>query len=172
MIPGDQTQCYNLTQYASEYLWDFGDGSTSTDKNPAHYYSAEGQYTVSLTATSAFGCQASATRENYIEVIGKGQVVFPNAFTPSLAGPSDGAYSDSDVSNNIFHPMAEGVVEYNLYIYNRWGELMFESKDVDVGWDGYYNGKLCPQDVYIWKVEGKFINGKTFEKTGDVTLLR
>jgi len=68
--------------------------------------------------------------------------------------------------------MAEGVVEYNLYIYNRWGELMFESKDVDVGWDGYYNGKLCPQDVYIWKVEGKFINGKTFEKTGDVTLLR
>src|SRR6056297_694668 len=172
MIPGDQTQCYNLTQYASEYLWDFGDGSTSTDKNPAHYYSTEGQYTVSLTATSAFGCQATATRENYIEVIGKGQVVFPNAFTPSLAGPSDGAYSDSDVSNNIFHPMAEGVVEYNLYIYNRWGELMFESKDVDVGWDGYYNGKLCPQDVYIWKVEGKFINGKTFEKTGDVTLLR
>ena len=172
MIPGDQTQCYNLTQNATSYLWNFGDGTTSTEKNPTHYYSSEDIFSVTLTGTSQFGCESSSTRENYIEVIGKGSVVFPNAFTPSLAGPSDGSYSDSDVDNDVFHPMAEGVVEYNLYIYNRWGELMFESNDVDVGWDGYYNGNLCPQDVYIWKVEGKFINGKTFEKTGDVTLLR
>jgi gliding motility-associated-like protein len=107
-----------------------------------------------------------------VEVKGKGKVEFPNAFTPSLAGPSDGQYDPNSPTNNVFHPQAEGVLDYKLYIYNRWGELMFESKNIETGWDGYFNGKLCPQDVYIWKAEGKFINGKTFEESGDVTLLR
>ncbi len=172
MIPDDETQCYNHTQNGETYLWNFGDGTTSEEVSPSHYYTTVGTYDVTLTATSKHGCEASVTRENYIEVKGKGSVEFPNAFTPSIAGPSDGTYSETDTDNDIFHPHLEGVVEYHLYIYNRWGELMFESEDQNIGWDGYYNGKICPQDVYIWRVKGKFINGKTFEKTGDVTLLR
>lgn len=175
MIPGDVAQCYNLTQYADSattYLWEFGDGSSSTEKNPTQQYTEQGVYDITLTATSGFGCIADTTKENYIEVQGKGALKFPNAFTPSLAGPSNGTYNPNSTNNDIFFPIAQGVTQYSLVVYNRWGELMFQSKDVNKGWDGYYNGKICPQDVYIWKVEGKFKNGKTFEQTGDVTLLR
>ena len=57
-------------------------------------------------------------------------------------------------------------------IFNRWGELIFESKDIKIGWDGYYRGKLCQQDVYVWKLFAKFEDGTIVEKAGDVTLLR
>jgi gliding motility-associated-like protein len=59
-----------------------------------------------------------------------------------------------------------------MNIFNRWGELIFESTDVNIGWDGYYRGKLCKQDVYVWKVTGKFSNGDLFTLAGDVTLLK
>jgi gliding motility-associated-like protein len=57
-------------------------------------------------------------------------------------------------------------------IYNRWGELIFESFSQDVGWNGMADGKLAKEDVYIWKVEGTYTSGKKFVQTGDVTLLR
>jgi len=56
-------------------------------------------------------------------------------------------------------------------IFNRWGELIFESFAQELGWDGIINGKPAKEDVYIWKVEGKYTNGQTFVLTGDVTLL-
>jgi gliding motility-associated-like protein len=64
------------------------------------------------------------------------------------------------------------VKEYKLEIYDRWGELIFESNDVTIGWDGYFKGKLCKSDVYIWKAKGKFYNGSSFNKAGDVTILQ
>jgi len=100
-------------------------------------------------------------------------IEFPNAFTPNMAGPSDGHYAnltDQNI-NDIFHPKYAGVKEYHLEIYTRWGEKIFECDDVTIGWDGYYKGKLCKQDVYVWKAKGKFWNGREFMKAGDVTLL-
>ena len=58
-----------------------------------------------------------------------------------------------------------------LQIFNRWGELIYESHDINIGWDGYYKGSLCKQDVYVWRVEGKYSNGRRFRKAGDITLL-
>jgi gliding motility-associated-like protein len=173
-IPGDYAQCYNLTPFPNQntFYWNFGDGSTSTEVNPTQYYTSQATYDVTLTATSEYGCDSSLTRESYIIVEGKGDLQFPNAFVPLSEGPSGGSYDLNYPVKHIFFPIAEGVTEYSLFIYNRWGELMFQSKDINKGWDGYYNGKLCPQDVYIWKATGKFKNGKTFEQTGDVTLLR
>ncbi|UTW61224.1 gliding motility-associated C-terminal domain-containing protein [bacterium SCSIO 12741] len=65
-------------------------------------------------------------------------------------------------------------MEYQLMIFNRWGEMVFETSDVAQGWDGYYRDtdKICIQDVYVWKVMGKYINGQRFEEAGEVTLLR
>ena len=63
------------------------------------------------------------------------------------------------------------VDDYELQIFNRWGEMIFESFDINIGWDGYYKGKLAKQDVYIWKVTGNYANGKPFAKSGDITLL-
>jgi len=62
-------------------------------------------------------------------------------------------------------------MEYHLLIFNRWGEMVFESFNLSAGWDGLYKGKPAKQDVYMWKVIGKYINGRGFIKTGDVTLL-
>jgi gliding motility-associated-like protein len=56
-------------------------------------------------------------------------------------------------------------------IFNRWGELIFENFDWQAGWDGYINGQPAKQDVYIWKVEGKYSSGQTFTESGDVTLM-
>ncbi len=62
--------------------------------------------------------------------------------------------------------------EYELVIYNRWGEMIFISKDVNIGWDGYFKDKLAEQGVYIWKVKVKYANGKVENLAGDITLLR
>lgn len=97
-----------------------------------------------------------------------------NAFIPAKDGSSGGNYITGDPRNHIFHPnLATGdVLEYQFQIFNRWGNLFFQSNEVERGWDGYYNGKLCPQDVYVWKIRCKFVNGDTITKIGDVTLIQ
>jgi gliding motility-associated-like protein len=97
---------------------------------------------------------------------------FPNAFMPSKLGSNGGVYDAIDYTNEVFHPVSEGVVDYKLLIFTRWGELIFECNDVLIGWDGYFKGKLCNQDVYMWKATGKFSNGKKIDMKGNVTLLR
>ena len=93
-------------------------------------------------------------------------------FLPSLTGSSGGYYDDLTPDNNtVFRPFSDGVVEYHLQIFNRWGELIFESNDVNIGWDGYHKGEVCSQGVYVYKVTGKYANGRPFVQTGDVTLL-
>ncbi len=59
-----------------------------------------------------------------------------------------------------------------MKIYNRWGELLFESSDKTVGWDGYYKGQLMPQGVYVFRLELTFENGRREAKVGDITLIR
>jgi gliding motility-associated-like protein len=97
---------------------------------------------------------------------------FPTAFTPAKSGPTDGRWKENEQDNNIFHPVGSGIIEYKLQIFNKWGEKLFESEKFQRGWDGYYQGKLLPQDVYVWKVEARFSNGEVVEKMGDVTLIR
>jgi len=75
------------------------------------------------------------------------------------------------MDTRIFRPYAQGVAEYKLEIYNRWGVLIFESNDVNHGWNGYLQGQPAKQDVYIWKAKGRFTNGRPFEVSGDVTLI-
>ena len=99
-------------------------------------------------------------------------VVFPNAFSPGTDGSTGGYYDATAMDNNIFFPYTKGVSEFKLQIFNRWGELIFETEDFKQGWDGYYHGKLCQSDVYIWKADIKFDNNKRFTQSGDVTLLR
>ena len=62
-------------------------------------------------------------------------------------------------------------MEYELRIYNRWGERLFHTRDISRGWDGYHNGKLCDQGVYVWHARVVYTNLKTEELAGDVTLL-
>lgn len=135
-----------------------------------------GKFLIWLEVESDSLCPAVSDTQEVI-VNPQPVIVFPNAFTPSLDGPSSGGkYNPRDNSNDIFFPYVPAdrtfmIDSYRLEIYDRWGELLFVSDDLSVGWDGYYKGSLCKQDVYVYRCKGTYINGQKFEFKGDVTLL-
>ena len=167
-LPYDALICTNLTTGANAYYWGFGDGNTSNAVNPSHLYTSVGIYQVQLIATSLYGCSDTA----YAQVTTDADIVFPNAFTPNTDGGSGGTYDYSSLNNDVFFPYTSGVIDFKLQIYNRWGELIFESNNIKQGWDGYYRDRICQVGVYVWKAYAKLNNGKIFNKTGDVTLLK
>lgn len=172
VIPDDEIRFVNLSSDAARYKWDFGDGNTSDSFEPSYRYRKYDKYSVSLVVWSENGCSDSMNIENAFT--GTAYFIqFPNAFIPNPGGPAGGFYSSkSDESAQIFHPEFYGVSEYQLRIFSKRGLLIFESNDINIGWDGYFKGQLSEPGVYIWKVRGKYINGEPFVRTGDVTLLR
>ncbi|NEW84999.1 MAG: PKD domain-containing protein, partial [Mariniphaga sp.] len=172
-IPGNNVFFVNLSENANTLIWDFGDGTSSTDFEPVHEYSRTGIFNVSLKITSAFNCTDEFLLTPGIEIYSE-EIKLANAFIPSKDGSSGGIYITGDPRNHIFHPnLANGDVDkYELQIFNRWGNLVFQSNEVERGWDGYFNGKLCSQDVYVWKIKLRFIDGKQITKVGDVTLIQ
>ena len=173
-VPNQPVLFYNLSQSSSQWTWDFGDGNTSNEKNPEYFYQKAGTYTIKLMANNDFGCADTFELENAVEAISIGSLKFPTAFTPDPEGPNGGVYAPNTIENNIFFPISEGVVEFEMYVFNRWGEMVFTTKDIKQGWDGYYreSSNMSPQDVYVWKVVGKYVNGQTFEEAGEVTLIK
>jgi len=145
--------------------WDFGDGSTSTVSEPEHTYPIGeiGNYEVVLIVTTGFGC-SDTTRQ---VLVVKDQLLYyvPNTFTP-----------DEDQFNPVFIPvMTAGMDEtaYHLEIYNRWGELAFETRDIHEGWDGTCKGLKVKEGMYTWKLTfGMMDDDSIVEVTGHVNLLR
>jgi len=162
---------HNYSENATRCIWEFGDGTTSEEYSPVHDYKVSGNYTVKLKVWSEEGCVDSLVLINPFKSE-ECTIEFPNAFTPNLNGPSNGYYTEGRTTNEVFHPLCKGLLEYRLRIYNRFGTLIFESNDVKIGWDGYVNGTLSKPDVYIWKAHGRFTNGESFMKFGNVTLVR
>ena len=162
----------NRSRKADTYEWDFGDGTFSNEVNPSHFYERPGSYDITLIANNQFDCPDTFLVANGIEVLETGNIILPTAFTPSPQGSNGGKYDPKSLSNNIFFPIQDGVVGYSMRIFNRWGELIFETNDVNTGWDGYFNGEICQQDVYVYRVVAQFEDGRRVEKVGDVTLLR
>ncbi|MBL7917822.1 MAG: gliding motility-associated C-terminal domain-containing protein, partial [Bacteroidia bacterium] len=162
----------NLTTGATTYNWFFGDGGSSNIQNPVYKYKSKGDYYISLIARSNRGCTDTFKIAAPISILDDTFFEMPNAFTPNAAGSPGAVYNPNDLSNDIFHPKIKGVETFQFTIYSKWGEVMFDTNNVNEGWDGYYKGKLCNQDVYVWKIVAKLVNGDTINKTGDVTLLR
>jgi PKD repeat protein len=174
---------YNLSGDATDYLWNFGDvnettgqvnpSNTSTEIEPAHIYMNVGLKDVTLIGWNA-NCRDTLFVEEAVKVKPAGRLAFPNVFKPNPNGPTGGAYNQNDPASNnsVFFPgIIDEVLEYHLYIYTRWGVQVFQSNDINIGWDGYINGQKAKQGVYIWKVKGKYTNGRNFQEAGDVTLL-
>ncbi|MCC6599746.1 MAG: PKD domain-containing protein [Crocinitomicaceae bacterium] len=170
-VPGQPVTCVNISQNASEFQWDFSDGNSTNEVNPVHYYQNEGIYSVTLIANNEFNCPDTMTFVDAVYAKPGGEISFPNAFTPNTGGSNGGIYDPMGFENDVFFPLHAGVDEFQLQIFNKWGELLFESRDVNRGWDGYYRGQLCKQDVYVWKVKARFVDGQQYVKAGDVTLL-
>lgn len=171
-IPDEPTHCTNLSTNNAANYWTFGDGGTSTDVNPSHTYTSAGNFQVTLIVTSNHGCKDTFNLPDQIIAYAESSVQIPNAFTPNPTGPNGGTYDPSDLSNDVFHPVITGAEKYEMMIFSRWGELLFETKDIKIGWDGYYNGKMCTQDVYVYKINATMFDGKVVKRTGDVLLLK
>ena len=152
------------------YLWDFYDNYTSIEFEPSHTYLDTGTYMVNLVVINQFGCESEYSLPIVVNPSFNFQI--PNAFTPNSNGSNGGIFDINSLSNDIFYPFVKFVTDYHFVIFNRWGELIFETYDVNIGWDGYYKGTMCQQDVYVWKVDLKYTNGKKLSKAGDVTLVR
>ncbi len=167
----DSAVVINLSNGANAYTWNFGNGETSNDSEPNAYYQLVGQYPVTLVASNSYGCTDSYTHPIGITVTTDGFIDMPNAFSPTLLNPADGAYVRYDFSNNIFHPHFRSISEFEMTIFNKWGELLFITNDIWKGWNGFYQGILCPEDVYVYTCKGKFFGGVDFETKGTVTLL-
>jgi gliding motility-associated-like protein len=163
---------FNISTDATLYYWDFGDSTYSEEFEPKHVYTEENIFDVTLIANNSFNCPDTMIVLKAIDVEAGGSINFPNAFTPNLNGSDGGVYNPEAIDNDIFFPIYTEVQQFQMQIFNRWGEKVFESNDINVGWDGYINGAIAQQDVYVYKVKGVYFDNSTFEKVGEVTLMR
>ena len=163
----------NQSINGSYYLWDFGDGNSSPEVNPAHIYGVEGNYDVTLYVWSADDCPDTIDQESLIKVIaGEGETRFPNAFKWNGTGPSGGYWSETSIDNTVFHPNVINAVEFRMIIYTRWGEMIWETNELYRGWDGYLkSGELASPGVYVYKAWVTYVSGEKEVLTGDVTFL-
>jgi gliding motility-associated-like protein len=241
--------CRAHTAGGDTYLWDFGDGTTSTNQNPTHTYDKDSCYTISLKVTSANGCVLTTTLSDYICIFPSpkaaftastyeitniyNEVFFTNksqnatkydwyfgdetghstltnpkySYNPEIIrnysvmlvakneyGCTDTARvtikmqedvifyvpntftPDGDEFNNVFKPViAKGydAFDYEMLVFDRWGEIIFETHDTQIGWDGTYQGKICQDGTYVWKIKIKKRDTvEKIEKIGHITLLR
>jgi hypothetical protein len=99
-------------------------------------------------------------------------LTFPSAFSGSQTGPTGGYYNQNDQRIDVFHPRySEEPAEYHLRVYSKMGEVIFETRDIHQGWDGYFMQQKSAGGVYLWVAEGTWSNGSSFHSKGDVTLL-
>lgn len=162
------------------YNWDFGDGSTSNQQNPRHRFNIQAVdialgYNVCLTVTDANNCD-----ETICELLDVGlfTLFIPNAMAPWSVG-----------EGTVFLPKGQGLEQYHLQIFDRWGNKIWETTVLDPetaspveGWDGKVDGVYVPIGVYVWRIDAKFANGKIWRgslyneelktNTGTITILR
>lgn len=152
----------------NSWQWSFGDrnASTSTQQNPFFEYpitepTDTGAFLVRLEVNTPDNCPDDTTR--IVQIDPDITVFIPNAFTPNKFGRAE---------NDRFYVRADGFETFEITIYNRWGEVVYKSADINEGWDGMYKNVEAQQDVYVYYVKVTSLAGKEFEYYGTVTLLR
>jgi gliding motility-associated-like protein len=149
----------------TNYSWNFGDSlntSIDTTTTPQHTYLHVGSYPVTLIVLDANGCSDTVVKMVIIEQ--DFALFVPNSFTPN-----------GDGKNEIFKAEGEGITDFKMYIFDRWGNKIFTTTDINIGWDGRINdkgGESLSADVYVWKIDLKNVShqGKTY--TGTVTMIK
>ena len=175
-IPNYTFQFEDESENGDRWEWDFGDGTTSGARNPSHTYPDTGSYTVRLRVSNQFNCATEITK--VVKVVGvPGYLYVPNAFMPN-SGTEE---------LRTFKAKGSGLASYRLSIFNKWGELLWQTDKLEdgrpaEGWDGTYKSTLLPQGTYIWKIEAEFINkmpwkgmslnGSAPKRTGTINLIR
>ncbi len=151
--------------------WIFGDGNSSKTLNANHLYEFPGTYDVSLISYNS-ECRDTFILNNLVVKDSKYKIIFPTAFSPDLSGASSGYLKSESKPNSIFYPILNfETIIFQFYIYDKFGNQVFESYDPTFGWNGYYLNKPAASAVYIWECKGKFIDGEIFNMKGNVTLI-
>jgi PKD repeat protein len=151
----------NSSNGATSYLWDFGDKTTSSLKDPSHVYSAKGYQNIILTSYNDFLCSDTVSHKI---LIAYDRIFAPNAFSPNAP-------------NNIdreFRLISDGIASegYRLRILNRWNDIVFETVGEVKGWNGQMvNGTHAPSGVYIWVLDFNDYLGRRHRQSGTVTLI-
>lgn len=149
----------DLSSGAIDYEWYFGDGNYSNDQFPVHEYLDTGFFEVMQIVTSNFAC--SDTAYGSVHVLGDFTVYVPNAFTPN-----------GDSKNQHFRAHGMGIDKFDFWVFNRWGEIVWHTTDINEGWDGTYEGVVVQDDVYVWKIICYDTNGDEHEYYGHVTVIK
>lgn len=156
----------DLSTNAYSWYWDFGEigspGNFSTLQNPSHTYGNEGEYYVWLIVNTEHGCADSAFRVVYVER----DIAFyvPNAFSPH----------NNDGINDVFRPYGIGINGNNAFfmkIFDRWGKTVFESTDMEYGWDGKINNQKALHGLYSYYIEVQFSDGLWHKYYGKIILV-
>jgi len=153
------TSFINKSVNATHYIWSFGDGTGSAEKDPTHMYRKTNTYLVCLTAIDNNGCADTLCKR--VDALINPVIDVPSAFSPN-----------GDGQNDVLYVYGAAVETVSFKLYNRWGELVFETTSLDKGWDGKYKGKLQEMDSYAYTLYATFTDGTTASKQGNVTLLR
>lgn len=148
----------NLSEGASQYEWHFGDGNTSSEIEPVHEYTMAGHYDILLIAMNDQGCPDTISRS--IDVKLAQTIYVPNAFTPN-----------NDGINDQFKALKTNITRLHIDIFDRWGEIIYTSDDVDFEWDATCKGRQVQADVYVYRIEGEGTE-KPFVLIGSVTVVR
>jgi gliding motility-associated-like protein len=146
------------------WLWNFNDplnDAPSTQQNPSHAYGDTGTFCATLTVTNIHGCVDSITE--CLVVSPEYELFIPNAFSPN-----------GDGKNDIFQPKGEYMSSYKMYIFDRWGMLLFYSDDINKGWNGTVNNgsAICQEDTYVYLIEATDNQGQQHKYLGKVTLMK
>ncbi|MDF1672784.1 MAG: PKD domain-containing protein, partial [Vicingaceae bacterium] len=153
----------DLSQYnIVNWDWNFNNLGTSNEQNPIFTFPEDtGTHNITLIVVDNHGC--IDTVSHTVIVKGEHGVFVPNAFTPDFDGKNDG-----------FSPKGFGIsdVGYSFLIFDRWGEKLFETTDINTPWYGDYKNKLVPNGVYVWKLEFKDLNGHKHSQVGKVTIVK
>jgi gliding motility-associated-like protein len=146
---------------ATNWQYDFGDGSGALTAEPTHEYTDAGQYIIVQTVTNANGC---TDRDSLLISIEEKDILaprLPNAFSPN-----------GDGVNDVFFVRGGPFETIDLMIYNGWGELIFQTTDPEFGWDGTHDGKPAINGVYVYSVIATSVDGIEHDRSGKVTLIR
>ena len=151
----------NRSKHSTIYNWTFGDGGSSTEFEPTHTYSDTGWFKITLIAENDVGCQNPYSIQVYVKDIFK--MYIPSAFTPG----------DRDDLNTELSITANGVKEFEIRIFNRWGELVYFSEDWNQNWTGRDDsGNAQPLGVYFYTVRVVDVNREKHDLKGTINILR
>lgn len=160
-IVSTKIQIQDNSHNSISYYYDLGDGTETTEQNPTHIYADSGFYDITQIVVSNEGCTDTLTSTINVHVL---LVYVPNSFSP-----------DGNGTNEIFIPYVAGddPKSYLFRVYNRWGEMLFQSTAKEKGWNGTFKDKKCASDTYIWTLRTKYKNGERLkEYSGHVTVIR